>query len=138
MTKRLATNMSQYYMRKGIIADDERDVYSYGFELVLSALTSIVLLLTVAAVLGIVINASAFLLSFILLRAFGGGYHAKTHRGCIVAFFVVFIIFSYANSHIPVAVVPAYILAGAATSSRSTATARRGRAAACTAWKGLT
>ena len=117
MVKRIAQGMANYYSRKNVITDDDVDVYSYGFELVISSVLNLVFVFAAAIALGITLQASAFVLSFALIRAFGGGYHAKTHRGCILAFLVVFLAFAYALRYLPESAATVYMLSATGVSS---------------------
>ena len=111
MISKIANSVAGYYSRKGVIPDEDVETYSYGFELVISSAINLSCVMAAAVVFGVVYQALAFMLSFVLLRAFGGGYHARTHRGCILAFFILFIIFAYTLRYLPADVTAVFTLA---------------------------
>ena len=110
MVKKLADKISLYYVRKNIISVGELEVYSYGFVLLLSAILNLTLVISIAIIFDMLIQAVVFVLSFILLRTFGGGYHAKTHMGCVWAFFIVFVFLSFALSLLSAYATPIFVL----------------------------
>lgn len=93
MIKRLAEKTSAYYSGKGIIDFDKQAIYSYGFELLISAILNIS---------GIIISlfcesalcAVLFMIAFVPLRLSAGGYHAKHHISCILGFNAIFLGFA--------------------------------------------
>ena len=67
-------------------------IYVYGFELLLSTLSSVISILLVSAIFSILPMAIEFLLVFITLRLFSGGYHAQTYGRCFVLTNFVFVL----------------------------------------------
>lgn len=68
------------------------DIYRYGIELLVSTLINLALI----TIIGILINDIAcslvFLLGFIPIRSFCGGYHAKSYLKCNIVFSLSFVI----------------------------------------------
>lgn len=75
-----------------IINKDEREVYIYGTELILSSIVGILALIFVSICTGKYFQWLPFLIGFVPLRLLGGGYHAKNHRGCIITFTSVYFV----------------------------------------------
>lgn len=67
----------------GTISKTDIEEYKYGLELLISTTTNIVCLILISAVLGKQRFLLPYLLSFIPVRLFAGGYHARTHWGCV-------------------------------------------------------
>ena len=90
MLNRTATSLAKRLLLHGVITKDSLEVYVYGFELLLSSLFSI----TVMVIAGFVMNKNletiAFLVVFIILRSFTGGYHADTYAKCSITTFSVY------------------------------------------------
>ena len=116
MIKKLADKIALFYTRQKIIPIDELDVYSYGFELILSAVFNLSLVIAVAIIFNIPLQAFLFVFSFIIIRSFGGGYHAKTHMVCVWAFFIVFVSLSFVLNLLPMHTAPIVIFASSLTS----------------------
>ena len=73
-----------------VIIEDHLDVYVYGFELLISSLFSTLLILLIGVLTHNILETIAFLATFILLRSFSGGYHAKTYIVCSIVTFAIF------------------------------------------------
>lgn len=65
-----------------VIDKEYEDVYVYGLELIFSFLISTSVILTIGIVLKQVIPTLTFLVTFILIRQFTGGYHADSYLKC--------------------------------------------------------
>lgn len=73
------------------------DLYTYGFELLLSSIIGVLSLILVSVCAGKPLLWLPYLSGFAALRLYGGGYHAKTHKECIFKFtslYIIFLIFS--------------------------------------------
>lgn len=66
------------------IAQQDREVYQYGIELVLMYLINAGTLLLISLPVGHFFDTLALLTGFALIQSFGGGYHAKTHLKCFL------------------------------------------------------
>jgi accessory gene regulator B len=88
MIRQLANNLTEYLLKKEIVEQDNFQVYVYGIEVLLSTLSNIFLALMTGIILGMLFETLTFLFAFAILRVYCGGYHAKTHLGCIFAFLV--------------------------------------------------
>ena len=82
MEEAIARYISDKLVREKIILSEFRDVYVYGFELILSFLTATFMILLVGIIFHKTILTLVFLLIFIALRRFTGGYHATTYLKC--------------------------------------------------------
>lgn len=76
----------------GIIPAERKKVYIYGYELLLSSVVGIFCLMILSGLIGKPFIWIPYLMGFVSLRITGGGYHAKSHWGCIVSFSIVFLI----------------------------------------------
>jgi len=93
MIKKLANSMVCFYVKNNYISENETSSYVYGFEILLSTLLNTLLVLVAALFMHSFIEAIFYMAAFISLRTSGGGYHAKSHRACILTFTVMFIVF---------------------------------------------
>jgi accessory gene regulator B len=92
MLNKLAAKISSKMLQRGVISGDMFDIYVYGFELVLSFLFSVAVMLFVGIVTNRILHTVLFLLVFITLRSFTGGYHANTYGVCFAVTISVFIV----------------------------------------------
>jgi len=77
-------------VNKRIIEEKSHDVYTYGFEVVISALINALLMAIISIGFRRYYDWLLFLVAFIPLRRTAGGYHANSHFTCIMVGTVVF------------------------------------------------
>ena len=90
MLNKLAVKLARRLLLQKVIAEDLFDVYVYGFELLISSIFSTGLILVIGVLTHNILQSIAFLLTFILLRQFSGGYHANTYGVCFVVTLSIF------------------------------------------------
>ena len=93
----LSDIITDFFIENKIISSDERAVYKYGTEVTVSTLTGIVLILFIGGVFGNILDSVLFLLCFITVRVYSGGYHANTYIKCNLTFVSVFILVMLVN-----------------------------------------
>ncbi len=77
-------------------SDDEKVVYAYSIEILMSLLLNLLILSSAAYIL----NKKLELLIFSGLRTFAGGYHARTHMECIFLSFSIFVISAMCGTYL--------------------------------------
>ena len=90
MLNRTATGLAKRLMLHGVITNDVLDIYVYGFELLLSFLFSTTIIVIAGCIMNKILETFAFLVVFILLRSFSGGYHADTYAKCSIITFLLY------------------------------------------------
>lgn len=105
MIERFAHTLTGYYSNRVSFSDVQAEEVQYGFQLLLSTLINVALITIMSIVFKLFIESLFFTTSFISLRVTVGGYHAKSHRNCILINCVVYIAFVLINRMIP----PAYL-----------------------------
>lgn len=100
---------AKYILEKFILqqgtSDSDKIVYLYGLSAGITILENIVITLILGYIFGNLIQTMIFLLSYIPLRSYAGGYHAKTEQVCFIfstlliivveLFFSIFFRFNY-------------------------------------------
>ena len=95
--------MAFYLLNKKLITEEELPIYRYGLNAFINSLLQIILLSFLGICYGLILETVAFLLTFILLRRFTGGYHAKTKLKCLLCgMFMWFIAVSVSKVTLPV------------------------------------
>lgn len=89
MIAKLAKSTAYFFVEKQVVKKEDEEVYAYGMELLYSSILNIVLAVIIAVATNTVFPTLAFLITFIILRQYIGGYHAKTHLGCMSILAVV-------------------------------------------------
>ena len=88
---RLVDIITNYYVRKNVITEDKRDIYFYGFKLIISDIINYAIIIILGIVLNRLIESVAFLISLCVLRQFSGGFHAKTFWLCRLSMIITYI-----------------------------------------------
>ncbi len=94
MIKSISNKLLQYLIKADVIdkSEDALAYYKYGLEITISSLLNIVLIFSIGIISGQLIESILFLICFIPLRRFTGGYHANSYLKCNILFSVLFII----------------------------------------------
>ncbi len=80
LAERLVTGMIRY----GAVSDEDREIYVFGiYQTIISGL-EILLMLVTGILCGVGWQCVIFLLTFMLLRRYAGGYHASTLPRCVL------------------------------------------------------
>jgi accessory gene regulator B len=86
MLQKVALNLTDHLQKMDIVSEEDREIYIYGFEAMLSTLLNTLIILAIGIFTGLIPETIVFLIAFAILRVYCGGYHAKTHLGCILTF----------------------------------------------------
>ena len=84
MLNKSAKKITDMLLSHQVISGEQYDIYVYGFELLISFLFSTMLILIAGIIFNAFIRTLAFLVVFIILRSFTGGFHALTYAVCTV------------------------------------------------------
>lgn len=86
------SDMILNFIKANLDFDGElEEVYRYGIEITISSILNIALILTASCIIGDIIIGLTFLLCFIPLRSYCGGYHATTYFRCNLIFLLTFL-----------------------------------------------
>lgn len=99
MINELSNTITLRLQKNGII-QDKFEIYKYGFELLISSLIGISLILIIGLLSNTFSDSLIFLICFILLRQCIGGYHSKTYLSCNLSFITVYLRFIYYRNYI--------------------------------------
>lgn len=92
MIERISKRILHCLLQTEVIKDTQevKDYYQYGIEITISSMLNVILILLIGIVFNSLVESIAFLLCFIPLRQFTGGYHAKSYFLCNLTFSVSF------------------------------------------------
>ena len=82
----LSQKLVRLFCEHKVVDESKADAYVYGYELLISSVVSVLLVILVSAVCGDVRYSLSFLIGFIPQRIYIGGYHATSHTRCYLAF----------------------------------------------------
>ena len=86
---------------KGIIEENKHDIYAYGFEILIAYLFYILYFSIISIITRTFFTSLSFLVGFVVLRNFAGGYHAATYKMCHILFALNHLIYIFAQHYIP-------------------------------------
>ncbi len=93
ITENLAAN--------GIIAYEDKDLYTYGFKQGSLILLNIITTIIIGLIFNVLWQCIVFLLAYVPLRSYAGGYHARTQLRCYLFSIILMIIVSFIIKYVP-------------------------------------
>lgn len=88
----MITSLAQYItgilLKNNVIENEYLDIYIYGFEVLISGVLSIFIGLILGLIFSQLVECIIFLIVFVTLRKYCGGYHADTYLKCNTIFAV--------------------------------------------------
>ena len=94
MIKSISNSASRKFVEKGILGKDNEEVCSYGLEIFISTIISVCMVLIISIICAKTMEGIIYLIFYCSLRTYAGGYHAKSHRSCILTFLGVYALIS--------------------------------------------
>lgn len=85
-----AQKMTELLQKNNLISKEQRELYQYSFELLLSTVINLLLVLFLGFLFDAVWETILFLLFFCPLKRFTGGFHMPDYRSCICFFCVLY------------------------------------------------
>ena len=98
MINKLSGKLSHVLGDRMNSTDEEKEIYSYSIEVILSLVLNIIILFETAYVIGKIPEFIIFIVFFSGLRTYAGGYHAKSHIECMTVSFIIFFISAMSDS----------------------------------------
>lgn len=92
MFKSFADKITSFLIVNKTIKDEEYEVYSYGFEILIAFLVNIVIVLGIGILFDKFIHTIIFLVCYCPIRQFAGGYHAENYTKCLLIFVAIFVL----------------------------------------------
>lgn len=82
MIIRLSQVILEFIYKNLELSIEMKDIYQYGIEITLSSALNIILVISFSIIIQDVLSGVIFILLFIFMRSFTGGYHASTYFKC--------------------------------------------------------
>lgn len=89
--EKLANAITDYYLKKNVIAGDKYEIYLYGFKLIIADIINYIIIITLGIMLKTLPESIIFLITLCGLRQFTGGFHAKTFWLCRTSMVITYI-----------------------------------------------
>lgn len=84
MLNKVSIKLSNEVLKRVEKANYGQEVYVYGIEIILSTLLEIMVILVSACFFSVFKEGFIFVILFMSLRIFTGGYHANTYKKCFI------------------------------------------------------
>jgi len=84
MFYKLSDQVTSRIQQYGSISDEDREIYRYGIQQGLILLLNVITTLVISIVLKMFLDCLLYMIAFIPLRVYAGGYHARTHIRCSI------------------------------------------------------
>lgn len=101
MFSRISNNIAEQLIENGTIDSENREIYSYGVEQALVMLMNIITTLVIGFCFGMIWQSIIFMIIYLPLRSFAGGYHASTVLRCYIFGIILTITYLCINKYIP-------------------------------------
>lgn len=101
----LSKKITYAFLKKGMISNQNKEIYQYGFEILLSTLIYSLVFFSTSILTQTIVPSLVFLIGFFIIRTISGGYHANTYIKChilsIVNHLTFIIVFKYLFGLLP-------------------------------------
>lgn len=95
---KLANILTDFCMNRNKIQEDRREIYCYGFKLIIADIINFSIVLIVGLLLNKVFDSILFLITLCGIRRFSGGFHARSFWLCRLSMIITFIsVFAISN-----------------------------------------
>lgn len=91
MIRLLSSKLADLLVRNKIVAIEDREVYIYGYEILISSVIGVFSVILLGVFLNSFVESLLFLIIFVTIRQCSGGYHANSYMKCIVSFVAVYV-----------------------------------------------
>lgn len=86
----LSNQLTKLLCEKEIIEPDKKVIYRYGYDIFISSIISLLIVVSVGIITGYILESAVFYVVFVLTRQYCGGYHADTYLKCNVIFTIIY------------------------------------------------
>ena len=80
--EKFSSKFVEFFVSNNLIKNEDKEIYEYAFNIILSLLIHIATVMIIGLCFNLFIESLVFYFSFIAIRKFAGGYHAKTPVRC--------------------------------------------------------
>lgn len=94
----LSNKITAFLCRKGVVHEEQKEVYQYGFEVLLLNVLDVLIILGLGIVIKRYVDTVVFLLVFGVTRQYTGGYHAKTVLKCLTVYVIIYLTVMFISS----------------------------------------
>ncbi len=101
MLQKLSKQIVSWQIDRRILTPEKRALYEYAYEAMFHQILNIAIACIIAVWQHAFAAAAVFLVSYIPMRSYGGGYHAKTNMRCTVMSSILIFLVCWGERRIP-------------------------------------
>lgn len=90
--EKIGSKIIEFFVSNDLIKNEDKGIYKYAFNIILSSLIHIATVMIIGLCFNLFIESLVFYFSFIAIRKFAGGYHAKTPVRCYMFSIILYIV----------------------------------------------
>lgn len=102
MIEAMSRKTAELFVKNRLVTEEEKNLYEYGMELLISTLFSTLMVLVMGFAAGLFAETLFLLIPFYCIRVYAGGYHAENYRNCFLSFCCGFIVVLLAAEQVTV------------------------------------
>lgn len=87
--KQISAKIADLLIENNIIEKNDKNVFIYGIDYMLSSILHIVTTLAIGALFGMFLESVVFLISYMPIRQYAGGFHASTPTRCYFSSIII-------------------------------------------------
>jgi accessory gene regulator B len=91
----IALKITNYLVKNGACNYQKEDLYVYGIEIIIEKIITFSILMIMAVYTNITIPSALFIIFFLALRRYTGGFHANSYFGCLFSTVAIYLICSH-------------------------------------------
>ena len=91
MIEKISAHILDFLDNQSGLSDEEKDYYRYGIEITLSSILSLCIVIIIGIAFNSFWDSLLFLLLFVPLRQYTGGFHAESYFFCNLSLAVIFV-----------------------------------------------
>ncbi len=84
MIQTVSEKVLNWMIRNDVVSKEDSTIYLFGIHQGIMSILNIITTLIIASVMGTLLEGVVFILCYMPLRSFAGGYHARTERRCYI------------------------------------------------------
>lgn len=104
MIEKSASGIVTLLLRKDLIHNEQKEIYKYSFELLISTIINLVLIIMLGLTFGELYETFVFLFIFCTLKRYTGGMHMQNYKSCIIFFCLLYFTLLTVNEILPIAI----------------------------------
>jgi accessory gene regulator B len=101
MINRFAESVANYFVENKIVPAGDKSIYKYGTEVAISSVLGLLAIILISVFAERLQDGVLFLLCFISIRIYAGGYHANTYLKCNITFISVYLLILGVSGRFP-------------------------------------